>query len=356
MPVNLLLIVLLVLLSVVFLFTLFFLNKQKNQLSLQSVNLLKQDLQTISQRVEQLNGEINQRLDNNQHSVASSLNNQLNVSSQLIAKVSANLVKLQETNNQVVSIASELKDLQAVLQNPKQRGMFGEFYLENLLQNVLPPGGFQMQYRFKNASIVDAVIFLDKSKVLPVDSKFSLENYHRLLNAKNELENKHLRQQLKLDLKKRIDETSKYILPQENTMEFAMMFIPSEALYYDLLSNTTGGEELNLIEYAFREKKVIIASPTTFMAYLQTVLQGLKSLQIEKQAAQIQKNVGQLARHLDSFTDYLDKLGKSLGTSIGHYNNAYKQFSSINIDINKISGGQKQLTPQILSKPENLLT
>lgn len=356
MSVNLILTILLVLVAIAFIVTLLYFVKQKNQLSLQSLSLLKQDLQTISQRVEQLNGEINQRLDNNQHSVADSLNNQLNVSSQLIAKVSANLVKLQETNNQVVSIASELKDLQAVLRNPKQRGMFGEFYLENLLQNVLPPGSFQMQYHFKNASIVDAVIFLDQNKVLPVDSKFSLENYHRLLNAKNEIEGKRLRQQLKLDLKKRIDETSKYILPQENTMEFAMMFIPSEALYYDLLSNTTGGEELNLIEYAFREKKVIIASPTTFMAYLQTVLQGLKSLQIEKQAALIQKNVAQLARHLDNFSDYLDKLGKSLGTSVGHYNNAYKQFGSINTDINKISGGQRQLTPQILAKPENLST
>lgn len=354
MTANTILIILLVVVSMAFFLVLFFLFKQKNHLSLQSLGLLKQDLQTISQRVEQLNSEINQRLDNSQHNVTTSVNNQLNVSSQLIAKVSANLAKLQETNNQVVSIASELKDLQAVLQNPKQRGLFGEFYLENLLQNVLPPGGFQMQYRFKNASIVDAVIFLDQHKMLPVDSKFSLENYHRLINAKSETESKYVKNQLKMDLKKRIDETSKYILPQENTMEFAMMFIPSEALYYDLLSNTTGGEELNLIEYAFREKKVIIASPTTFMAYLQTVLQGLKSLQIEKQAAQIQKNVRQLARHLASFSEYLDKLGKSLGTSVGHYNHAYKQFSAIDTDINKISGDQLQLIPQTLAKPENL--
>ena len=142
-----------------------------------------------------------------------------------------------------------------------------------------------IQYKFNNSEIVDAVIFLDKQKILPVDSKFSLENYNRMIESEGE-EKKQLAKKVRDDLKIRIDETAKYIRPNENTMDFAFMFIPSESLYYDMLIGkvgSNGGDERDLIEYAFRDKRVIVVSPTSFMAYLQTVLQGLKSLQIEEQ-------------------------------------------------------------------------
>jgi DNA recombination protein RmuC len=209
-----------------------------------------------------------------------------------------------------------------------------------------------MQYKFKDGEIADAVIFLDKGRILPIDSKFSLENYNRMIEATGESREKLLAK-VKSDLKGRIDETSKYIRPGENTMDFAFMFIPSESLYYDLLINNvgTGSSSRDLIEYAFREKHVIITSPTSFMAYLQTVLQGLRSLQIEEQAKDIQVRVGKLGKHLDRYGEFMVKLGNSLGTTVNHFNNAHKEFAKVDKDIVKIAGGEATVEALQLDKP-----
>ncbi|HEX6258464.1 MAG TPA: DNA recombination protein RmuC, partial [Candidatus Saccharimonadales bacterium] len=251
-----------------------------------ATGFLKQDITELARGIGELREGLQQtmteRLDRNH----SSMQRQLSESAKIVADVTQRLTKLDETNRRVVDVADELKTLQNVLQNPKQRGVFGEYYLETVLSNVLPPGRFQMQYKFKDGLIVDAAIFLDRNQVLPIDSKFSLENYNRLIETTDKVQRDRLIVQLKTDLKGRIDETSKYIRPSENTMDFAFMFIPSEALYYDLLINKVGVTAVgarDLIEYAFRDKRVIIVSPTSFMAYLQTVLQGLRSLQIEEQ-------------------------------------------------------------------------
>jgi DNA recombination protein RmuC len=261
--------------------------------------------------------------------------------------VTEKLVKLDETNRQVVNFADQLQNLQDILKNPKQRGILGEYYLETVLKNVLPPGAFQMQYEFKDGTIVDAVIFI-KDKIIPIDSKFSLENYNRLLETRNEEEKKRLSELFRNDLKNRIDETSKYIKPKENTMDFAFMFIPAEAVYYDLLINKVGSVNArDLVEYAIVDKKVIIVSPTSFFAYLQTVLQGLRALQIEESAKEIRKRVEELGRHLSSYEAFMRKLGTHLGTTVSMYNNAYKELSKIDKDVLKITGeavGIDQLT------------
>ena len=247
--------------------------------------LIKEDLNQLNQAIqtlkEGLQGQITERLDKNEASMRDSMIKQFSQSSKLITEVTEKLVKLDETNKRVVDVATELKTLQNVLQNPKQRGVLGEYYLESLLQNVLPPDRFKMQHRFKDGEIVDAVIVLDKGKLLPVDSKFSLENYNRLVDENGKDQKVALMKTFKQDLKNRIDETAKYIRPAEDTMDFAFMFIPSEAIYYELLSTkvgTTGTNSRDLIDYAFRDKHVIIVSPTSFLAYLQTVMQGLRSL------------------------------------------------------------------------------
>ena len=252
----------------------------------------------------------------------------------------------------MISVADELKTLQNVLSNPKQRGVFGEYYLESVLDNVLPPGQFQMQYKFADGEIVDAVIFLEKGKMLPIDSKFSLENYNRMIEAEGKERDAYL-QKVKVDLKNRIDETSKYIRPSEKTMDFAFMFIPSESLYYDLLINNVGqgGSSRDLIEYAFRDRHVIIVSPTSFMAYLQTVLQGLRSLQIEEQAKQIQERVGKLGVHIGKFETFMQKLGSSLGTTVNHYNAAHKELAKVDKDVVKIAGNDPTIEPLLLDKP-----
>jgi len=272
---------------------------------------------------------------------------QFGESAKIIRDVTEKLVKLDETNRQVVNFADQLQNLQDILKNPKQRGILGEYYLETVLKNVLPPGAFQMQYEFKDGTIVDAVIFI-KDKIIPIDSKFSLENYNRLLETRNEEEKKRLSELFRNDLKNRIDETSKYIKPKENTMDFAFMFIPAEAVYYDLLINKVGSVNArDLVEYAIVDKKVIIVSPTSFFAYLQTVLQGLRALQIEESAKEIRKRVEELGRHLSSYEAFMRKLGTHLGTTVSMYNNAYKELSKIDKDVLKITGeavGIDQLT------------
>jgi len=211
-----------------------------------------------------------------------------------------------------------------------------------------------MQYGFKDGTIVDAAVFV-KDKVVPIDSKFSLDNYEKILNSKDDKEREQLEKAFKQDLKNRIDETSKYIKPEEGTMDFAFMFIPSEAIYYDLLVNKIGAVKIDtksMIEYAFRDKHVIIVSPTSFLAYLQTVLQGLRAMQIEESAKQIRANVEKLNKHILSFENFLQKIGNSLKTAVSHYNSAYKEFGKIDKDVVKITSGEKTVEPMVLEKPK----
>jgi DNA recombination protein RmuC len=229
----------------------------------------------------------------------------------------------------------------------------GEYFLEETLKNVLPPNSFQMQYKFNDGVIVDAVVFVQK-KIIPIDSKFSLENYEKIINCHLPEEREQLEKAFKQDLKNRIDETSKYIKPGEGTMDFAFMFIPSEAIYYDLLINKVGAVQVStrdLIEYAFRDKKVIIVSPTSFLAYLQTVLQGLRALKIEESAKQIRSNVEKLEKHIVTFDDFMQKIGTSLGTTVSHYNHAYKELAKVEKDMARITEGEAELEPLTLEKP-----
>jgi DNA recombination protein RmuC len=328
--------------------------------------LIKEDLGRLSDDITKLKDglqtQMTDRFDKNQELMRQSMVRQFNESSKLITDVTHRLAKLDETNKRVVDVADELKVLQNVLQNPKQRGVLGEYYLAQVLKNVLAPEQFQLQYHFKGRDehtdkelIADAVIILDKGKLLAVDSKFSLENYNRLLEAKDKIGQDQLAKAFKADLKLRIDETAKYILPNQGTMDYAFMFIPSEAIYYDLLVNKVGLTDTtarDLIEYAFREKGVIIVSPTTFMAYLQTVLQGLRSLQIEEQAKEIQKRVGELGRHIGTYEQFMQKLGSSLGTTVGHFNNAHKELKKVDKDVLKLGASKETVVdPLLLDKP-----
>ncbi len=274
-------------------------------------------------------------------------------SAKLIADVTEKLAKLDETNRQVVNFSSQLQNLQDILKNPKQRGVLGEYYLEETLKNVLPPNSYQMQYPFKDGTIVDAVVFV-KEKIIPIDSKFSLDNYEKILNTNDPDVREKLEKLFKQDLKNRIDETAKYVKPAEGTMDFAFMFIPSEAIYYDLLVNKVGAVSVNtrdLIEYAFKDKKVIIVSPTSFLAYLQTVLQGLRAMQIEESALEIKANVEKLGKHLLSYDDFMKKLGNTMSTSVNQYNLAYKEFKKIDKDVMKISGVASDMEPLVLDRP-----
>jgi len=351
------LILIVVLLAVVagFCIVVFVLNQRLRELKQGSaVELMKADVTELSRNINELQKSVGDKLDRSSMAMQTSVQRQLTESAKLVSDVTQRLAKLDETNRRVIDVADELKTLQNVLQNPKQRGVFGEYYLESVLDNILPPKNFQMQYKFKDGEIVDAVIFLERGQVLPIDSKFSLENYNRMVGEKDKTVRANLLAKVRTDLKGRIDETSKYIRPSENTMDFAFMFIPSESLYYDLLIGDvgTGSSARDLIEYAFRDKHVIIVSPTSFMAYLQTVLQGLRSLQIEHQAKEIQIRVGQLGRHIGGFELYMQKLGNSLGVTVSHYNSAHKELKKIDKDIVKIAESEAAVEPILLDKPQ----
>ena len=274
----------------------------------------------------------------------------------IIRDVTEKLTKLDETNKQVINFADQLKNLQDILKNPKQRGVLGEYYLETVLENVFAPNPtlFKMQYEFPDGTIVDAVVFV-KDKIIPIDSKFSLENYNRLISAKSEEEKEYYENAFVQDLKNRIDETSKYVKPENGTMEFAFMFIPSEAVYYDLVINKVGAIKSNtrdLVNYA-AEKRVTIVSPTTFFAYLQTILQGLKALQIEESAKEIRHQVENLSRHLSSYETYIQKLGDHLGKTVGAYNSAYKEFGKVDKDVLKLTGSGFESDVKQIEKPSH---
>ncbi|MEA2113312.1 MAG: DNA recombination protein RmuC [Patescibacteria group bacterium] len=316
--------------------------KKQGQENSESFLILQQQLSQLSKA---LDGRLNES--------ARAIQEQSGQNAKIIRNVTEKLTKLDDTNKQVIGFAGQLQSLENVLTNPKQRGILGEYYLETVLKNVLPPSSYQMQYDFGDGEIVDAAVFI-KDKILPIDSKFSLENYNKIVKEKDELERTRLEKRFKIDLKNRIDETAKYIKPKKGTMDFAFMFIPSEGIYYDLLVNKVGALKVNtrdLVEYAFRDKHVIIVSPTSFHAYLQTVLQGLRALQIEESAKGIRKGVEALAKHLKSYEDYLRKLGNNLGTTVNMYNSAYKEFGKIDKDVMKITDGKSKMKVKKIDRP-----
>ncbi len=309
----------------------------------------------INELTRMLDAKLGQVANESKHTVSEvtrAMQQQFGQSVKIMGDVTEKLTQLGETNKQVVSFADQLKRLQDTLTNPKQRGILGEYYLETVLKNVLPPGGYQMQYPFKDGVIVDAVVLIDK-RIIPIDSKFSLENYNRWAATTELLDKKKFEAAFISDIKMRIDETSKYVKPQEETMDFAFMFIPSEAIYYDLLINKVGSsaEDKNLIAYAF-QKKVIIVSPTSFLAYLQTVLQGLRNQKISEQAKDIIKQVDNLRKHLITYEEYFDKIGKNLTTTVSAYNHAYKEFGKIDKDVLKITGEAVGIEAATLEVPQ----
>ncbi len=316
--------------------------------------LLKADMTELTKAMGQLQQGLQKQLTDQLGTSNKQMAAQFQSSAKIIADVTQKLTELDKTNKSVGDVAAELKTLQNVLQNPKQRGVLGEYYLEQILKDMLPPGTFQLQYKLGEGMVVDAVVKLD-DKVLPIDSKFSLENYNRLVEAKAE-NRPALEKAFKEDLKKRIDETSKYIKPGKGTLDQALMFIPSEAIYYDLLANKIGLGGVsgrNLMHYAAAEKKVTIVGPSTLAAMLQIIVQGLRSLQIHNDTEKIQKNIEQLSKHLLAHNGYMQKLGNSLGATVVHYNATYKELGKIDKDVVKITGAEASVEPMLLDRPSD---
>lgn len=311
--------------------------------------------------------EVQQRLDVMSDQLTKSLTESSNVlqkqfahTSGIVRDVTERLTKLDETNKQVLQFSNQLQSLENILKNPKQRGILGEYWLETLLGQVLQPGQYKMQYDLgvdeeTGAKLIpDSVIFV-KEMLIPIDAKFSLENYNKVSQELDPVRREALEKDFKTDVKKRIDETSKYIKPDRGTTNFAFMFVPAEGVYHSLIGASVGAVAVNsrnLIEYAF-EKGVMIVSPTSFYAYLQTVLLGLKALQIEESVKEIQQFAEQLVRHLKSYEEFHNKVGKNLETTYRAFVDSGKEFKKIDKDIFKITAGAsgKTLMPIDIERP-----
>ncbi len=334
-----------------------FKNKGKNEsdVIIQLTNSLSNQIQNIRQEIND-NSEksrleiesklkvINKEISDFQISSKSSMQKQFADSNKIIKDVTNELAKIKGTNEQVLSFANQMKSLEKILGNQKQRGIFGEIQLENLLSNVLPPEIFQMQYTFKSGDIVDAIIKVNDN-IIPIDAKFSLDNYNRMIESSDDGEIKNLEKKFKEDIKSRIDETSKYIKPQEKTLDYAFMFIPADGLYQDLLNSRVGSLKINsneLVSYAYL-KKVMIVSPMSLFPMLQITMKALNNLKFEKEIDTVIKNVRNLSNHLASYQLYHDKLGNTLKTVVNHYNKSSDEFGKIDKDISRISNGKIKL-------------
>jgi len=326
--------------------------------------MLQKQIQETNSLIDRKMAETNKMMTDTRHNLNQTIQEQFKENSKIIqgitgqsnkmiSDITEKLTGLDKTNQQVIGFSEQLHNLEKVLTNQKQRGNLGEAGLQLVLENILPPDAYKLQYQFEDGDIVDAVI-KTKDGLIPIDSKFSLSNYNRIVAEENEDRKKELEKEFKNDLKLRINETSKYIKPKYGTLDFAFMFIPAEAIYYDLLVNEVGAVKANtrsLIDYAFNDKKVIIVSPTTFAAYLQTVLQGLRALRIEESAKSIRTNVERLSKHLRSYEEFMKKLGGSMSTTVNHYNNAYKELGKIDKDVVKITEEEKSIVPDLIDKP-----
>ena len=335
----------------------FFLRGSGKKENVESLMLLQNQLQDLSRAMEQKLGEGTRRMFESMKTqfgesqrLASDIRDLV---SKQLTEVAKEQTKTNEATTRFMGIAEQLANLEKVLKHQKQRGNLGEASLELILSNILPPGSYKMQYEFPGGDTVDAVIET-KEGVIPIDAKFSLDNYQRLVNAIDDTQRAELEKQFKNDLKLRIDETSKYVRPKDGTLPFAFMYIPAEAIYYDLLINEVGSVKVNtrnLIDYAYNEKKVIIVSPTTFAAYLQSVLYGFKAFKIEETAKDIAKNVESLSRHLKAYEDYYKRVGTALSTTVSHYNAGSKELGKIDKDVLRITGSSVELDSPLLEKP-----
>ena len=299
--------------------------------------------------------DINKEINDFHKASKSDMHKQFSESTKVISEVTKELEKIKGTNEQVLNFANQMKSLEKILSNQKQRGILGEIQLENLLANVLPPELFQMQYKFPNGEIVDAIVKVGNF-VIPIDAKFSLDNYNKMIESDDKAEVETLERNFKTDIKKRIDETAKYIRPRDKTTDYAYMFIPADGLYQDLLNSRVGTLQINsrdLVSYAYT-KKVMIVSPMSLFPMLQITVKALHNLKVENSIRDIQVNIEKLSSHLKAYKIYHNKLGNTLGTAVNHYNISSKEFKKIDKDILKISEGKSQVNFEIdtVEKPQ----
>jgi DNA recombination protein RmuC len=274
---------------------------------------LKNNTDTVNKQLQGIIEEVNKQLNAVTGQMVSSqktMGDRLDSATKAVSDVHKGLGTLSQAAERIFEVGKDISSLQEILQSPKMRGGFGEFLLGDILAQMLPKEHFELQKKFKSGETVDAVIRLG-SGLVPVDSKFPLENFRRVIETANEEEKKAAKKKFVSDVKKHIDAVaSKYILPDEGTFDFALMYVPAENVYYEtIIKDDVSGEGLS--EYALK-KKVIPVSPNSFYAYIQAIVLGLKGMRIEKSAQEIIKNLARLKGDYERFKKEFDILGSHI--------------------------------------------
>lgn len=312
-----------------------------------------QSLHNLSQHIEYKFSELNRSL-HEQSTVSNKQLQQQNHANQsliqrmnennarILQEVTEKLVKVEDTNQQVINFASQLQSLENILNHSKKRGLLGEYFLETMLANILPKAVYRMQYPFQDGKIVDAVIFA-KDKVIPVDAKFSLESFNKMSEAHSPSERSQSKKEFIQDIKQRIEETSKYIRPEDNTIDVAFMFVPADGVYQEIITldgKNFGG--MDIVSYAY-SRKVVIVSPTSFFAYLQTLLQALGTLEIESKLEDIIKHLNESSKYLQQFEHNMDKLGKNITTLMNSFNRASVSAEQLTVRIGRVTDNKSNV-------------
>ena len=300
------------------------------------IGLLQQQLEALKAAEDKLTESLQKSLQTGQTNLTQNLQSSQKVLSQLNSQIG----ELQGTNKQMLQLGTEVRRLQNILGSPKLRGQMGEWSLENLLSNILPKDSYQLQHTFKDGKIVDALIQMADFSV-PVDAKFPLPSFEAILSSETDDEKSKLRRQFLKDVATHIDKiASDYIRPVEGTLDFALMYIPAENVYYETVVKYAGDSK-DILQYSL-DKKVIPISPNLLYAYLMTVVMGLQGLQIEKQAAEIRQNLKKLNADFAEFVSSWDTLGGHIRNSANKYDETGRKLDRFGLQLNQIQAEKEE--------------
>ena len=297
-----------------------------------NISVLTEQLRAINEQVNQQLQLVNQQLQNS----SGQIGQRLDTARQVIGEVREKLGELSKTSEQIHEVGKNIASLQEILRPPKLRGGLGEQFLGELLSQILPLEFYSLQYPFLSGERVDAVVRLGE-KLVPIDSKFPLDNFRRIIECKTDEEKKGFKKMFYRDVRKHIDDiASKYILPQEGTYDFALLYIPAENVYYETITKDESfGEEKGVLNYALA-KKVIPVSPNSFYAYLQVIVLGLKGLQIEKDAQKIQALLSGLKKDIGGFQEDFQLVGKHVSNAMNKFEEARRRLDKFTFKLEQI--------------------
>ncbi|MGZ8442359.1 MAG: DNA recombination protein RmuC [Candidatus Binatia bacterium] len=326
--------------------SLLLMQQQIDQLRSQLSSTLDNNSRSLQQQLGQMIAQVNERLKENAqvlNDTQQSLGERLDNAARVVGGVQKSLGGLEEANRRIYEVGKDISSLQEILRAPKLRGGLGEFFLEDLLGQILPPQHFSIQHGFRSGEKVDAVIKLGASLV-PVDAKFPLENFRRLLEATSDDERGRVKRQFAADVRKHIDAiAAKYILPDEGTYDFALMYIPAENVYYETVIKDETADERNLCQYAM-SKRVIPVSPNSFYAYLQAIVLGLKGMRIDDRTKEIIQYLGRLQGDFAKFRDDFAVLGKHINHAQSSYQSADKRLEQFGQKFLAAESAQSELS------------